>query len=313
MLVYHSGMSSINIPPELGTPKPGQLNGTVGEQLIELCGRTCYDSLGQGRSSDAYHKHIKEVGHGSVWEHYNITIRLLVLKPLPWLLALKNRPGVWVEYKKNQVMEITFNPRVVIHPPFTDGHLETLSHALSVKCPQIWSHNSGYHPYEFVPPSELNDQQMWFSFFLKGSRGWSHEQVRHKWRVAVSQRSTRYVDETDSPWDIHPILRDYIAEYPAMGVWLRSHISEASHVYAQLVDTLQPWLVLHGADSFTARKQARGAARGFLGNALQTQMIFSASLWEWREIIRQRCSPAADAEIREIIDEVGRALGQAGY
>jgi thymidylate synthase ThyX len=48
-------------------------------------------------------------------------------------------------------------------------------------------------------------------------------------------------------------------------------------------------------------KQARGAARGLLPNALSTQLIFSASLSQWNHIFSMRCSPHADAEIRNIM------------
>jgi thymidylate synthase ThyX len=57
-------------------------------------------------------------------------------------------------------------------------------------------------------------------------------------------------------------------------------------------------------DAFTARKQARGAARGYLGNALFTELIFSASVAQWRRILAQRLNAAADAEIREMAADV---------
>jgi thymidylate synthase ThyX len=61
---------------------------------------------------------------------------------------------------------------------------------------------------------------------------------------------------------------------------------------------LQAWLASRGVDAMTARKQARGAARGYLGNALYTDMVFSASVAQWRRMLRLRCCDPADAEIR---------------
>jgi thymidylate synthase ThyX len=63
-------------------------------------------------------------------------------------------------------------------------------------------------------------------------------------------------------------------------------------------DTLEPWLIAKGVDKFTARKQARGAARGYLGNALQTEMVWTVNVRAFKGILKQRASAAADAEIR---------------
>jgi thymidylate synthase ThyX len=71
----------------------------------------------------------------------------------------------------------------------------------------------------------------------------------------------------------------------------------ATH-YDRVVKALIPWLLDRGVDKGTARKQARGAARGYLGNALYTELVFSASVAQWKRMIAQRCSAAADAEIR---------------
>src|SRR5690606_24684162 len=69
-------------------------------------------------------------------------------------------------------------------------------------------------------------------------------------------------------------------------------------------------LISRGVDKATARKQARGAARGYLGNALQTEMIFSASVAQWDRMIEQRANVAADAEIREVFVKVVREIQQ---
>jgi len=100
-----------------------QDQGSDMARLIECAGRTCYDSMGQGRSSAEYHQHIREVGHGSVTEHASI------------------------------------------------------------------------------------------SFYLDNiSRGLTHELVRHRAGCAISQRSTRYVDESGSPWILHPLLEKLLVD-----------------------------------------------------------------------------------------------------
>lgn len=50
--------------------------GSDAEVLSEIAGRVCYDSWGQGRSSQDYHSHIIEVGHGSVLAHATFTFAI---------------------------------------------------------------------------------------------------------------------------------------------------------------------------------------------------------------------------------------------
>jgi len=65
--------------PDALLPEEGTLDyakqdrGSDGARLIETAGRTCYDSFGKGRTSEAYHQHLLEVGHGSVLEHSSIS------------------------------------------------------------------------------------------------------------------------------------------------------------------------------------------------------------------------------------------------
>lgn len=192
-----------------------QDEGSEMARLIECAGRTCYDSLGQGRASSEYHTHIKEVGHGSVTAHGSI------------------------------------------------------------------------------------------SFYLDDiSRGCTHELVRHNVGCAISQRSTRYVDESSSPWVLHPVTVKYSAKYPRLTESAGKLILLARDTYDEHVAILQQALIEDGVDKFTARKQARGAARGMLGNALCTAMVWTANIRALRNCIEQRANPAADAEIRVLFNRI---------
>jgi len=342
-------------PARMGTPKDDQLQGTTLERLVELAGRVCYDSLGKGRSSAAYHKHIAEVGHGSVWEHANFTICLHLnydcdvvdegdfLRSSDFVVALANRPGVWIENYLPEIDEvyITSNLRAVVEwddwtPQIgVDARIEKwlpwiLRKEAHILAPQIVDapENLDVGPqanlyWENVIP--VSQEQAWVSLLLGGSRGMSHEQVRHKFRTAVSQRSTRYVDESDSPWVEHPLttrynddverLRTDSSEDPRprkVGFYgsEEPHAAEgyARWVYRDAAYKLQAACEAQGIDKHTARKQARGAARGYLGNALHTELIFSASVAQWKRMIAMRCSPYADAEIRVLYGYVLRAL-----
>lgn len=186
-----------------------QDQGTEPERLVECAGRTCYDSYGKGRSSQAFHQHVREVGHGSVLEHASI------------------------------------------------------------------------------------------SFFVSGiSRGCSHELVRHRAGIAISQRSTRYVDESESDWAWHPLINEFEHDHGGLALRLRALETEAKLLYGNVVEKLTTYLIEKGTDKLTARKQARGAARGVLGNALSTELVFTLNVRALRHFLEQRASPHADAEIR---------------
>ena len=341
-LIYDG--KDVKVPESMGQPKSHQNQGTDLERLAEIAGRVCYDSMGKGRSSLEWHKHILEVDHLSVYEHCPITISLPLeqfegehLDPrdcgevLGIVARLMGRPGITARFYTPRVgrpgfLRINFNPRCVLDwdkLPFGTGDvieheiLATLVNAAIDVAPVIMQkyirNTSGTYLYAHVEP--YFDTEKWCSFWLMGSRGWSHEQVRHGDFTAISQRSTRYVDESESIWHYHPLFDEYYKSLNSPS--LRSRLSivqqDAGSVYRDIVEQLEPWLIERGLDKQTARKQARGAARGFLGNALSTQMIFSASVWQWKTMLQQRMSPHADAEIRLIFNEVYEGLCDSAY
>jgi len=326
-LVWDGGQE-IHIPEEMGTPKETQLMGTVAENLTELAGRVCYDSLGKGRDSKEYHKHILEVGHLSVLEHFNYTVRILDADLQTLAPFLVNRPGVWVEQIDLNELDITLNLRSAVEFnqwKVTAGTIELrkmgaalmeAGHRLAPNIVQEIDIRLLPYSYRMPDPMMLSDEQKWISIYMKGSRGFSHEQVRHKFRTAVSQRSTRYVDESESPWVEHPLLQEFWndeSNEEKMMDQVRYSTNVARDLYDLMVGTLQPWLIARGVDKFTARKQSRGAARGYLGNALHTEMIFSASVAQWKRMLDMRCSPHADAEIRAIFSEGLKELKSSRY
>lgn len=322
------GDVKVKPPEEMGQPRADQLLITTGEVLSELAGRVCYDSLGRGRSSQDFHKHILEVGHLSVYEHFQITVRYSgSYDPrIFW-----NRPGIWVE-SDGDAVRLTYNPRVVLDwHKFENGAVgehamgNLYSYHLEKACPYIVlpkARDADKLAFiesflSVVPPR--NDHEKWISLFMAGSRGYSHEQVRHGNFSAISQRSTRYVSEDESPWVDHPLVQDFLASDDVLP-WdadgrIRGALTQtlidtkamARRTYSHVVEQLEKWLINRGVDKLSARKQARGAARGYLGNALYTEMIFSASVAQWKHMLRMRASDGADGEIRAVYVE---ALGE---
>ena len=338
-LVYDGG--TLIVPPELGTPAPNQLRGTDADNLAELASRVCYDSLGvdasgkpRGRSSEKLHEHIREVKHLSVYEHVTMTVVVPThgFDLTAMLLATRNRKGIWVEvYDSGDAVGLTVNMRAVLewdrYSPSSPGkhYAAALGNLLRSTAhqhaPLVVPRDVAADVYPagvFVKTDDLTDDQAHITLYLAFSRGASHEQVRH--RYAVSQRSTRYVDESESPYIEHPLVTRFLAD-PSVSkhrkwdveVRVAESVGADRESYDVVVDHLETYLAANGADKLTARKQARGAARGYLGNALGTEMLFSASVAGWQDMIRQRLSAFPDAEIRHVYALALDALKSSRY
>ena len=317
-LIY-DGLSDPKIPEILipesgpdGIAAAGQFQGSPLEKLCEIAGRCCYDSFGKGRNSESYHKHILEVGHTSVLGHANITLNYsgLDYKDKYFIARL---PGVYI----NESV-ICINLRTIAeldkYSELDASVKRTLRYYGNKVAPQIISPIAEYYvlrDWMDVGYDQYDEETMWISMFMCGSRGFSHEQVRHGYRTAISQRSTRYVDEDDSDWIYHPLIVQYCQE---QGLELPGGTEQlAKENYSIVKNDLEPWLIARGVGKQTARKQARGAARGLLGNALYTEMVFSASVAQWKRMLKQRCTIHADAEIRIVYNSVLRELKHSRF
>jgi len=367
-LVYDGG-NKIHIPDEMNVPSNNQMKGTLYEQLSELACRVCYDSLGRGRSSQDLHKHILEVGHLSVYEHPHVTVQLSERSEEDFMTLL-NRPGIWTRgikyWWESYTYFITFNPRVILDWNNWSNSVDSMD---MVGDPHCLGDILSYHAERLFPQivnpkirdlrtiekfesiSKIvepeTDEEKWITLFLMGSRGFSHELVRHGDFTAISQRSTRYVDEDEAQWIDHPLVQEFLNYDKRVGEWHNSNSKtslaeylgfsdveysefvkdnkspilnvidvtkqSAKIAYKKVYTELQKWLLSKGVDKFTARKQARGAARGYLGNALSTELIFSASVGQWKRMLKLRCSDGADAEIRVIFMEILKALKSSKY
>lgn len=328
---------------ELGQAPAHCLVSTPRDNLIEICGKTCYDSLSapKTRGSADYHAHIIEVGHGSVQEHavFTFDISRETGDDIEWVLGLLsmfvNRPGVWVrvvdqQEKCDYSVRVTANVRALrqwskwtVDIPVStipgEANLlgEMLYDAAFLHAPFALAGNGimkldpekvlGREPVVKIALVEPEvDEEVYASLFFTGvSRGLSHELVRHKHLTAVSQRSSRFCNEDESDWIKHPVLRDLPDGVHQMFTAVES---TGKWAYREILQAAEEHLIKQGADKLTARKQARGAARGVLGNALATELVFTANLKQWKWMIHERAAPAADAEIREVFQEVQAIL-----
>jgi flavin-dependent thymidylate synthase len=330
-LVYDSAFPKLNIPksvlPPDGKPQSHHFLSTDGDNLIELAGRVCYDSAcstTKTRGTPEYHKHINEVKHTSVQGHLNLSIIIYTADIVDIINAVINRPGfitTWCMDSNRPYVALTYNVRCVNdwfkfgHNPRWDILYWTLVHYARKLAPLAVTANDDSHTiYQSQEYNTQVDRRRWLSFYISDvSRGLTHELVRHGYQTAISQRSTRYVDETDSKWCWHPILLKYREKLPRYCMakafdegndWYNQIKRTAQSVYFTYVMAIEQCLVADGIDKFTARKQARGAARGLLGNALSTELIWSANMWELKEVIRQRANDGADGEIRLLANKL---------
>lgn len=326
LVSYFDGHQTyVTVPPEMGEPREDQLIGTPSEVLCELAGRTCYDSLGRGRDSEAYHRHILEVGHLSVYEHAQFSFA----SPPSLRDTFLNRPGTWVLPKAAHDL-ITMNLRAVldwdawteIQGPLDRSHYPAaftlvLEHAAGIAPNLI---RLAFPQRDPVAPKisgiECDHPEFrWATMLITCSRNCSHELIRHRFRTAVSQRSTRYVDESESDFVAHPAsvlinpLRpepaSLLDDAPELVALTRGH-------YKACVERVSASLENRGVGRHNAIKQARGFARSYLGTSLETQVMFSASYGQWSRILAQRLHNAADAEIRRVAACALRELQRIG-
>lgn len=126
------------------------------------------------------------------------------------------------------------------------------------------------------------------TFYVEGvSRSLTHELVRSRF-LAFSELSQRYVNAED----FRPVYP------PAANAHERGRI-DAAMTFA--VNCYSDAVEAHEGRGLT-RKEARQAARAHLPLCTETKIVVSGNLRAWRDFLRQRLSPHADAEIRQLAE-----------
>jgi len=115
---------------------------------------------------------------------------------------------------------------------------------------------------------------------LGGSRAFTHQIVRHRIGVGISQQSQRFIDENNFNFIVPP----KIANNPQAYNIFCKFILLAQTTYTQLRE-------------FGISKED---ARFVLPNALESQMVFTANFREFRHIFSLRLHKTAQWEIRRI-------------
>lgn len=140
-----------------------------------------------------------------------------------------------------------------------------------------------------------------WNFIIAGvSRVFSHEHVRHRAGIAISQRSQRYVKETDAG----QILAEYVEQNPeALKIWQEA-VAQAQAAYDRLVEILTTDLQETIPDRTLRIKTVRSAARSVMPNATETYLLWSANARALRHYIEMRASEHAEVEIRRVAVQI---------
>ncbi|WNY15126.1 ThyX-like thymidylate synthase [Rhodococcus phage MacGully] len=169
------------------------------------------------------------------------------------------------------------------------------------------------------------------SFYFQGvSRSLTHELVRHR-HFAFSQLSQRYVGPDGLTFVVPPkvleffgsIVDEQIAEngqpinrktgepgtredviLTLADEYAKQHFDGVSEAYGDWEKALRTQF------PEAKTKVIREASRAELPNATEAKLVMTGNYRSWAEFLVKRDSPAADAEIRRLAQEVGRQLAE---
>ena len=126
------------------------------------------------------------------------------------------------------------------------------------------------------------------TFRISGvSRAFTHQFVRHR-LCSYTQQSQRYVNESNFKYVEPESIKNRLKAHSVFTKFM----GEAKKTYSELQK-----LGIKNED-----------ARFVLPNAVETQIVVTANLREWRHIIELRGEPSAQWEIRKAAIEILRAL-----
>jgi thymidylate synthase (FAD) len=132
--------------------------------------------------------------------------------------------------------------------------------------------------------------------FINVSRVFTHELVRHRVGVAISQESLRYVRPTDLALWIPPDLVDKKAKFKAI-------IERIEEDYRSL-ERDYDWENM----DFDQKKRVTSALRRVVPDGMATSIIWTANHRTIRHVITMRTAESAEVEIRYVFDKVARLM-----
>lgn len=248
------------------------------EVLVEEAGRVCYMSFAKPRpgGNEAYIKHIKEVGHGSVLEH-----------------------AVWN-------ILITDVSRTLTH--------ELVRHRAGFSYSQLSQRYVDESVCEVVCPHELRDEVRLAQIYLKDYSVSITQAMERNAKGLVYNEDVVIGLIWLSQMDLSNATYRRISEYLTKKIQTKQHdvyLAKTADVrdlkqwtYDEYVRSLDP-------EKRTGnRKTARQAARSVLPNATETKIFCTANGRSLRHFLEMRCSTFAEPEIRKLAHLMWKELNQ---
>ena len=136
--------------------------------------------------------------------------------------------------------------------------------------------------------------------FVDVSRIFTHELVRHRAGVAISQESLRYVRPKELRMTMVP--GSELSNLKNLDEITRA-LEAAEEEYLRLTEEhIRPEM------KFDEKKAWTSALRRFLPDGMATNIVWSANHRTLRWVLEMRTAPGAEAEMRYVFDLVGRIL-----
>lgn len=136
--------------------------------------------------------------------------------------------------------------------------------------------------------------------FRDASRVFTHELVRHRAGVAISQESLRYVRPTELRMTLVPGSElSRMKNLDELGRAIETNFA----MYQKLADA-----TIREDMKFDEKKAWTSALRRMLPDGIATTIVWSANHRTLRWVLEMRTSPGAEVEMRYIFDKVGDIL-----
>lgn len=321
------------LPKEEFTKAPHKLTGSRHENLMEVAGRVCYDSFGDtgGRPSKEYLEHIVESKHTSVLGHSIVRIIVKDYDLLSnWCAVFSSSPGWYLSIAADDSKRaiLTANIRFLEREiDSTRSMAQSIPRNIITTDTFVTLYKIGREQAPHILTQEFDDYQIlhgniyetvtydrkfskehfpilnynWYAFEVECSRSTSHELIRHSFESAISQRSTRYVNEVDDN-GYFTFLHHPFEEIDS------SHIEFVKFIgkkYNSVKNSVLEKLKTKPISDFAKIKQARAAASRYIPHGLRTKLVYSVSERQLKEVIKQRnIQYVADEEIKIVAEQM---------
>lgn len=137
------------------------------------------------------------------------------------------------------------------------------------------------------------------------SRVFTHELVRHRVGVAISQESLRYVRiDENTPMVLPPEIADYVMNQ-VMAV--STYTKEWTAKLGDMLDEISSkWAIDKPGTTFNTKKRITSALRRFIGMGVATDMVWTANIRTLRHCLEMRTdAPGVEWEMLEVFGKVG--------